>query len=543
MTVDEDTVNAYQGYHQEGLGKISNNTIVLGRTDRGVIDDQFRYPWDGYVVSSVQGGTALTLVYFDSEAYPTVNEVARWTLVFDGKELPFAKAELQHSTTPWAWEFTYVPNWTAGDQVVVSIRTDEVQNRVGRVVFKASDAFHDGKVHRVSRKWPAGSSYILPGILGRPGPRGANFSVPGHTFSLETLEVLRKGTDDEDPVWITATFRAPNEGISWTAYWEGEFEQFHTLFLWWYDNINKRPSTYTLPLRSAATEGGIQRKGRYVSFVWVRTHKEFERRGLALAKQGHIYADMLAPPQPATARSTTSIQNTGNQHGLYTPTPTVTSVEFTSNPGDDQTYGPGDVIQATVTFDQEVTVRYTGSKRQAASLELEMNGETRTAYYERTDGKKVIFEYTVLPGDEAPVALKLPPNSLKLFSERGRQDGSIQNSEGTDAVLDHYGLADTGHRVDAVRPEFASAQVSNDGAQVTVTFNEGIRSPAILRAFGVQTSLLQSMTLDVWVEGELAGRSQRRRGIRRHGHIDGVGTDHPGPDRDRVLRQPLYRDR
>ena len=91
-----------------------------------------------------------------------------------------------------------------------------------------------------------------------------------------------------------------------------------------------------------------------------------------------------------------------------------------------------------------MTVRYVGSKRQAASLELEMNGETRTAYYERTDGKKVIFEYTVLPGDEAPVALKLPLNSLKLFSERGRQDGSIQNSEGTDAVLDHYGLADNG---------------------------------------------------------------------------------------------------
>ena len=201
------------------------------------------------------------------------------------------------------------------------------------------------------------------------------------------------------------------------------------------------------------------------------------------------------------------LQNTGSQHGLYTPTPTVTSVEFTSNPGDDQTYGPGDVIQATVTFDQEVTVRYTGSKRQAASLELEMNGETRTAYYERTDGKKVIFEYTVLPGDEAPVALKLPLNSLKLFSERGRQDGSIQNSEGTDAVLDHYGLADTGHRVDAVRPEFASAQVSNDGTQVAVTFNEGIQSPAILRAFSVQTSLLQSLALDVRVDGEIAVRS------------------------------------
>ena len=74
-------------------------------------------------------------------------------------------------------------------------------------------------------------------------------------------------------------------------------------------------------------------------------------------------------------------------------------------------------------------------------------------------------------------------------------------------MLDHNGLADTGHRVDAVSPDFASALVSTDGAQVAVTFNESIKSPAILRWFGVQTSLLQSLTLDVWVDGELAARS------------------------------------
>ena len=61
--------------------------------------------------------------------------------------------------------------------------------------------------------------------------------------------------------------------------------------------------------------------------------------------------------------------------------------------------------------------------------------------------------------------------------------------------------------MDTVGPEFANAQVSSDGAQVAVTFNEGIRSPAILRAFGVQTSLLQSLALDVRVDGEIAVRS------------------------------------
>ena len=166
----------------------------------------------------------------------------------------------------------------------------------------------------------------------------------------------------------------------------------------------------------------------------------------------------------------------------------------------------------TVTFSEDVTVSYDGLKRNAAKVDLEMGGETRTAYYARTEGSRVILEYTVVPGDEETFALLLSPNSLRL-DKRGtetknwKRDSWIRNSEGRDAVLDHNGLADTGHRVDAVGPEFASALVSTDGAQVAVTFNESIKSPSILRAFGLQTSLLQSLALDVWVDGELPVRS------------------------------------
>ena len=213
---------------------------------------------------------------------------------------------------------------------------------------------------------------------------------------------------------------------------------------------------------------------------------------------------MLAPPKPATRRA-------GGQgfslRGYYDPDPTVTSVGFTSNPGSDRVYGPGDTIQVTVTFDQDVTVGYVDSKQDAAKLDLEMGGQTRTAHYARTDGNKVIFEYTVRPGDETPSFLFLRPNSLRLYRDTPSEDGSIRNSSGGDAVLDHYGLADNGHLVDTVGPEFANAQVSSDGTQVAVTFNESIRSPAILRAFGVQTSLLQSLALDVRVDGEIAVRS------------------------------------
>ena len=267
MTAGDLTGSVNFGYDKANdTGKLSADTIVLGRTDRGVIDDKFRYPWNGYEILTLTHGTTDTDLSFDSQSYPSADEVAGWTLVVDGKELPFAGATNPHASLPNVWNFTYAPNpaWTDRQQLLVSIRTKDVQNRVGRVVFKASDAFHDGKVHHVSRKRPAGSSYILAGTLGRQDPSGANFSVPGHTFSLEFFQVIRKGTDDEDPVWITATFRAPNEDMSWTGYWEGEFEQFHTLFLRWYDNINKRPSTYTLPLRSAAPRAAYS--GRAATF-------------------------------------------------------------------------------------------------------------------------------------------------------------------------------------------------------------------------------------------------------------------------------------
>ena len=520
MTVGDFPRSTAFGYSRisslDVAGELTNDLMVVERDETVTIGtvDQPRFPWTGYKIIGFSHDATHTYLRFDSSSYPSTDEVAAWTLTFGGGlELPFANAEFTHANLPYSWKFTGVPStaWAAGDQVLVSIRTKEVQNRFGQVILKAgrSTTVGDngnivyGTTHYTYPRQPD-RTYTYARGDGKFGPRGS--------WELQGLRVTTDKTGDTDPVWITATFRAPNESDAWTGYWEGQFDDFHTLFLRWIyheGGVGKGVATYTLPLRTAATEGGIQRSrsGRDVSFTWVRTYKEFQRRHLDLANHSDLFADMLAPPKPSTARSTTSIQNTGSQHGLYTPAPTVTSVEFTSNPGDDQTYGPGDVIQATLTFDQEVTVRYADSKRQAASLELEMNGETRTAYYERTDGKKVIFEYTVLPGDEAPVALKLPLNSLKLFSERGRQDGSIRNSEGTDAVLDHNGILSTKHRVDAVDPEFFSAHVSTDGAQVMVTLTEDIKSPSILRAFGLQTGLLQSLALDVWVDGELPVRS------------------------------------
>ena len=406
--------------------------------------------------------------------------------------------------------------------MLVSIRNDEVQNRVGQTAGEEERA---GEVRSQIKKIHLKQDTRNNIVYGKTHfsydhePNGGKFG-PADGWELRRLNVTTDKTGDTDPVWITATFRASGSGAAgraWQGYWEGQFDDFHTLFLRWIyneDGIGKGEATYTLPLR-VANGIGLSQSGRDVTFTWVRTYKEFQRRHLDLANHAAMSAHMLGAPQPATARAGGEGGDGDNLQRQYVPT-TVTSVDFTSNPGSDRVYGLGDTIQVTVAFSDDVTVSYNSSKKHAAEVDLELGGQTRTAHYARTDGNKVILEYTVVPGDEETFALLLPPSSLRLDvkvtetqtgTKNWVRDSWIRDSEGRDAVLDHIGLGSTAHRVDAVSPEFASAQVSTDGTQVAVTFNEGIKSPAILRWFGVQTSLLQSLTLDVRVDGELAARS------------------------------------
>ena len=245
MTAEQHpTVLTRFGYSNESYGKLTNNIIVNGRTDRGVVDDQFRYPWSGFEIIRLNNSSVFTDLVFDSDSYPSANEVAGWTLVLDGKELPFAGAT-NDALTPHLWSFSYAPGWTAGDPVVVSIRTKDVQNRYGQVALKA---------RRSTRT--DGDNNILYGKSHYTYARGTSRFGPGGSWDLQNLRVTTDKTGDTDPVWITATFRAPNESVAWTGYWVGQFDDFHTLFLRWIyhdGGVGRGEATYTLPLRTAAT--------------------------------------------------------------------------------------------------------------------------------------------------------------------------------------------------------------------------------------------------------------------------------------------------
>ena len=123
---------------------------------------------------------------------------------------------------------------------------------------------------------------------------------------------------------------------------------------------------------------------------------------------------------------------------------TIERVEITSDPGTDDRYAIGDVIEATVTFSAAVTVSG------APYLELDFGRqEARRADYAAgaSTATALAFTYPVAAGDAAAAGIAIGANRLQ------RDGGTIGNESGMDAILTHAGVAaDPAHKVDGVRP-------------------------------------------------------------------------------------------
>ena len=155
-----------------------------------------------------------------------------------------------------------------------------------------------------------------------------------------------------------------------------------------------------------------------------------------------------------------------------TTAPAVSSLAVSSNPGSDQTYAAGEEIEVTVTFDE--TVEVTGTPQ----LSLELGGGSRTATYEGGSGTAaLVFAYEVADGDEDTGGVRIEAGRIAL------NGGTIEDEADNNAELDHDGLAaDSGHKVDAVKPELAaSGGAVVNGTTLTLTYDEpldGSSTPA-----------------------------------------------------------------
>ena len=113
----------------------------------------------------------------------------------------------------------------------------------------------------------------------------------------------------------------------------------------------------------------------------------------------------------------------------------ATEISMGSDPGDDDTYEPGDVIRVLVRFDDEVTV--TGTPQ----LSLDLGGSSVAADFQGVNnpvddaspatGEALAFAYTVRDGDEDGNGITIEANSLNLHG------GSILDTAGKDVLLRH----------------------------------------------------------------------------------------------------------
>ena len=171
------------------------------------------------------------------------------------------------------------------------------------------------------------------------------------------------------------------------------------------------------------------------------------------------------PIRDAAGNAATGLSNDSVRNATPDTTPpTVSLIEITLNPPDNRdTYAIGDVIEATVTFDETVVVTTT------PRLTLNVGGQTKPAIYNRgSNSNRLVFAYKVVEGDADDNGVSIDANRLSL------NGGTIKDASNNDAVLDHDALAaDSGHKVDGVKPELAATVGAVvEGTTLKLTYDE-----------------------------------------------------------------------
>ncbi len=118
----------------------------------------------------------------------------------------------------------------------------------------------------------------------------------------------------------------------------------------------------------------------------------------------------------------------------------ITSIAFTSDPGQDDTYAAGNLIEVTVTFSEEV--RVTGRPQ----LELDFDGVAKVATYRAGTATTAVFRYRVREADTDADGIAIGANKLSL----DRASIWDMGVPGNRADVTHDAVpADPGHKVSA----------------------------------------------------------------------------------------------
>ena len=151
--------------------------------------------------------------------------------------------------------------------------------------------------------------------------------------------------------------------------------------------------------------------------------------------------------------------------------PAITSVEITSTPATAGTYIIGDDIVVTFTFDKDITLTDASPHTPNIFLYLGIGfaDEKEPECVLGTAPTKVLAcTHTVGEGDEDTDGIVVSGLAVQHFNRIVGPFGQLVDAS-------HSGLAaDSGHKVDGVRPELTGARPSADMSKVILTFSEVI---------------------------------------------------------------------
>ena len=153
---------------------------------------------------------------------------------------------------------------------------------------------------------------------------------------------------------------------------------------------------------------------------------------------------------------------------LAVAAPVITSVEITSDPGDDKTYAIDEDIVVTLTFNKNITL--SGGSSVAPYIYLNVGTAEREVGCTVGTAPTMVLvcTYTIAVEDE-------DNNGVSVGSGTIQQEAQnvILGPFGQGANVQQQGLSDdNGHKVDGVKPTVASAEATEDS--LTIKFSEAL---------------------------------------------------------------------
>jgi Bacterial Ig-like domain/RTX calcium-binding nonapeptide repeat (4 copies) len=159
-------------------------------------------------------------------------------------------------------------------------------------------------------------------------------------------------------------------------------------------------------------------------------------------------------------------------HMVDATVPTISSIAVTSNAGMDNTYKAGDVVDAVVTFTENV---FLGTANLTVALDI---GGTvvQATYVAGNMSNALVFQYTIQAGQNDGNGISIPANPVTL------NDSVVVDGVGNNADLTFAGTADNAvQMVDTTAPTVTMIDADVDGSQgdgdmivITATVSEAV---------------------------------------------------------------------